>query len=95
MMCVFVKLIENINGVFVDVAPETFVSIREKELFNVFVLPPVGILEEFFCGRKVLISIESRDVGGLKEDIDKATVGFFYMRGAKMSIDFKDIVFHA
>lgn len=90
---VLVKLVEDVNEVFVNVDTEAFIGIREENLFAEFVLPAVYVLNEFFGEWEVVIPVKSWDVGGgLKKDVDKATIGSFNIRGVKMSVDFKGSV---
>ena len=84
---VLVKFAENVNGIFVEVKAETIIGFFKEYLFAEFVLPAVDVLNEFFGGREVVISVKSGDVGGgLKKKVDKETVGFFDVSGAECTI---------
>ena len=79
---VLVKLTEDVNSIFVEVEAETIVGFLKENLFAEFIFPAVGILDEFLCVRKLVITVKSGDVGGgLDKDVDKATIGSFNIRG--------------
>ena len=60
----------------------TIVGFLKENLFAEFIFPAVGILDEFLCVRKLVITVKSGDVGGgLDKDVDKATIGSFNIRG--------------
>ena len=88
-----VKFAKDINGIFVDVYAEAIVGFLKKNLIAEFVLPSVGILDEFLGVREVVISVKSGNVvSGLKKEVDKATVGFFDVFGVEVSVDIKNTV---
>lgn len=54
-------------------------------MFAEFVLPAVGVLDEFLGGRKVIITVK-------RGDVDKATISSCNIRGVKVGVDFKSSV---